>query len=251
MKRLVKGFIMSMGMYTVLPVPRNIWDESASGFLIAFYPLQGAIIGGLWFLVCELLKHFGCPIMISALLFTFVPFWLSGGLHLDGFMDTMDAICSRREIEEKKRILKDSHTGAFAVIGFGFCLLSWFVAGYTILSLNKSFLPLLLIPIASRSFTGFCVLNGKPLSENSYIMIYQKDKKRWQSLLQCGYLVACFGIALIFMRWQAVLILTMEVLGAFGLKCRTQHEFGGISGDLSGFILTLSELIAVLTLALI
>ena len=43
--------------------------------------------------------------------------WLATGfLHLDGFMDSCDAILSRRDLEERRRILKDPHTGSFAVI---------------------------------------------------------------------------------------------------------------------------------------
>ena len=41
---------------------------------------------------------------------------VTGGFHIDGFMDTMDAFHSYKPREEKLAILKDSHIGAFAVI---------------------------------------------------------------------------------------------------------------------------------------
>ena len=45
-----------------------------------------------------------------------MPVIITGGIHLDGFVDTMDAINSYQPIERKLEILKDSHIGAFALI---------------------------------------------------------------------------------------------------------------------------------------
>ena len=41
---------------------------------------------------------------------------ITGGIHIDGYMDTMDAVHSYGDREKKLEILKDSHIGAFAVI---------------------------------------------------------------------------------------------------------------------------------------
>ena len=41
---------------------------------------------------------------------------VTGGIHMDGYMDTMDALHSYGSREKKLEILKDSHIGAFAVI---------------------------------------------------------------------------------------------------------------------------------------
>ena len=48
---------------------------------------------------------------------------VTGGIHLDGFMDTTDARSSYGDREKKLAILKDSHVGAFAVIGCSFYLI--------------------------------------------------------------------------------------------------------------------------------
>ena len=45
-------------------------------------------------------------------------------IHMDGFLDTMDALNSYGSREKKLEILKDSRTGAFAVIGFGLYLVA-------------------------------------------------------------------------------------------------------------------------------
>ena len=46
----------------------------------------------------------------------FLPLFVTGGFHMDGFMDTKDALSSYQGKEKKLEILKDPHIGAFAVI---------------------------------------------------------------------------------------------------------------------------------------
>ena len=47
---------------------------------------------------------------------TAIPILITGGFHVDGFLDTCDALHSYQPRERKLEILKDSHIGAFAVI---------------------------------------------------------------------------------------------------------------------------------------
>ena len=54
-----------------------------------------------------------------------IPLAVTGGIHMDGFMDTVDARASWQPAEKRLEILKDSHTGAFAVMACaGYLLLS-------------------------------------------------------------------------------------------------------------------------------
>lgn len=62
---------------------------------------------------CQLL---GVPNVSRALIFLVLPVIVTGGIHVDGYMDTSDAIHSYGDREKKLSILKDSHIGAFAVI---------------------------------------------------------------------------------------------------------------------------------------
>ena len=49
--------------------------------------------------------------MITAL------FVITGGLHIDGFMDTVDGLAGGRTKEDVLRIMRDSHVGALGVVG--------------------------------------------------------------------------------------------------------------------------------------
>ena len=94
--------------------------------MLVALPLVGLVIGGaewLWFLFRSWLS-FG-PVLHGVGM-TLIPLLLTGGIHLDGFMDTVDALKSHAAPEKKRAILKDPHAGAFAVIGLAAYLLLWF-----------------------------------------------------------------------------------------------------------------------------
>ena len=84
--------------------------------MLVMFPVIGLIMGILWYGLFLLIRVANIPAPLAAALLTAYPFAISGFIHLDGFMDCNDAILSRRPLEERRRILKDSHVGAFAVI---------------------------------------------------------------------------------------------------------------------------------------
>lgn len=81
------------------------------------FPLVGTVIGGLMLLVRFLCGRFGFSTSVYAVVMTALPVLVSGGIHTDGFIDTVDALSSYGDKEKKLEILKDPHTGAFAIIG--------------------------------------------------------------------------------------------------------------------------------------
>ncbi len=251
MKHLWNGFNMSIGMYTILPSKADIWDEKATKYLIPFYPVAGILIGLIWYGAYYALQQFPIPIMIETLILMVLPSILSGFLHLDGFMDTSDAIGSRRCLEEKRKILKDSHVGAFAVIAVLLWMFASFCCMYSILNTGKSVFAFLLIPVVSRAFTGICVLNGKPISQNSYLTLYQKEKANWQTPVQVGYLLLSLLAAFWIGNLKTGFVIGILLLAALLSLMHAHKQLKGISGDVSGYILTMSELAAVFAMAMI
>ncbi|SHN73682.1 cobalamin-5'-phosphate synthase [Paenibacillus sp. ov031] len=82
---------------------------------VVYYPLVGAIIGlCVWLggaLMGALLPSFPAAVLTLTLWV-----WLTGGLHLDGWMDTADGLLSYRTRERMLEIMKDSRVGAMGVI---------------------------------------------------------------------------------------------------------------------------------------
>lgn len=252
------GFFMAWGNFITLPCPYKRWDSSLKNMMLMFLPAIGAIIGILWLLVTVLLQYFRVPDLINAVVSVFFIFAICGFMHLDGFMDCNDAILSRRPLEERQRIMKDSNVGSFAVVTLVFLLIGWFAVMYVVLSGSIDYEIIFFIPIVSRGFAGLYVMSFDPIGHSQYVED-SKEPDRWKYRL--GIIVqlcAFIGIIAYFMfRWNPeTLIILAIVLGVefvVGLIAVlfARHQLGGMSGDIAGYCICFSEFAGVLTLALI
>ncbi|MEK5405599.1 MULTISPECIES: adenosylcobinamide-GDP ribazoletransferase [Paenibacillus] len=117
----------------------------------SYYPLVGVIIGiivwGIAALTAMVLPPLPCAILTLA-----VWVWLTGGLHLDGWMDAADALFSYRSRERMLEIMKDSRVGAMGVIACVLLLMLKAALLYTVL-VEQNVSGLLLLPMVwSRWF---------------------------------------------------------------------------------------------------
>ncbi|MGL4847761.1 MAG: adenosylcobinamide-GDP ribazoletransferase, partial [Clostridium sp.] len=158
MKGLFNAFNMNIGMFTILPPFKKVWDENSGKHMMKLYPLIGLIIGLIWYAGAVFLKLVGVPKMLLSALVLGIPFFLTGFLHLDGFMDVCDAVLSRRDRETMLKILKDSRVGAFSVISLVFLLIIEFSSLNEIVMHNGKLKFLILIPLISRSIVGYFLI---------------------------------------------------------------------------------------------
>lgn len=160
--------MMAWGNFCSLPCPARRWDENYRSLMLGFLPLIGLIIGILWSAVYFGLVFLGFPFFVVAFIITFLPFALCGFMHMDGFMDCCDAIMSRRPMEQKQLILKDSNTGAFAVVGMIFFVLGYFCFLSTAVTTGVDFANMVMIVVMSRAISGLHVLICKPMAQSQY-----------------------------------------------------------------------------------
>lgn len=237
---------MCISMFTVLPAPKMAWNEDLKPLRTACLPIVGLLIGALWLGIAYLVRWL-LPHALSAAVIAAAPMALSGFMHIDGFMDTADALMSWRDREEKLRILKDVHAGSFAVILAGMLLLFQFAA---CMSVNKLF-SLLLIPVISRVGSAYCVLRLPALGHSQYA---QDGQLRVSKSL--GYIVLGIGalallLMLIFGGWRSLLVGCAAAAGYALAMWRCVKSLGGVSGDLAGFSLVISELCGLIVLAIV
>lgn len=256
--KVVIGFFMAWGNFITLPCPYKKWDSSLKNMMLMFLPAIGAVIGILWLLITVLLQYLGVPNLINAVISVFFIFAICGFMHLDGFMDCNDAILSRRPLEERQRIMKDSNVGSFAVVTLVFLLLAWFAAMYVILAGSVDYEMIFFIPIVSRGFAGLYVMGFKPIGHSQYVEDY-KEPDRWKYragvILQlvifisiAAYLMFRYDLA--YLQVFAVMIGVEIVVGLLAVLF-ARHQLGGMSGDIAGYVICFSELAGVLTLAII
>ena len=260
MKKYFKGFLMAISMFTVIPLPRYQWDDEGGKNIMKFYPVIGLIVGLIWYGAFRLLSLLGASIMVTTAITLITPFILTGMLHLDGYMDVCDALLSRRNKEEKLRILKDPHTGAFAVISVVMLFIVNFSGLYTVISNsiqgnsvnnNTSAIGLILIPIISRSLMGYLLLSKGSMKGSSLGAFFKQGTGKVDRviLLSCLTLSSII-LVFIFGLYGLIISLAMILISTF-LVNKAAKEFDGMSGDSAGYGLVIAETIGILILSFI
>lgn len=250
--RLLKSCVIAFSMYSRLPMPKVEWEEENMKYAMCFFPAVGLVIGGIQMAVLSVLTEaVSWGTTFSAVLVTLLPVLLTGGIHLDGFADTVDALSSFGEKEKKLEILKDPHTGAFAVIG----ICCWFLAvtgiwseffhvssAYGIGKTLRFSAQSSLIYVFSRSMSGLSVIMFQPAKNSGLLRTFRNSAQKgavrnvlmiWAAasaaVLVCcdvipGIIAAAAG-ALVFIYYYRM----------------SKKQFGGITGDLAGYFLQICE----------
>jgi adenosylcobinamide-GDP ribazoletransferase len=112
-RRWLAQFTAAVTFYTCLPVPGH-WPMNFQG-IARYAPLVGLGLGGLLALGDGLLAWLGMPISVRSALVVAAGVALTGGLHLDGAMDTADGLAVT-EPNRRLAAMADSRTGAFGVM---------------------------------------------------------------------------------------------------------------------------------------
>ena len=238
---IINSFFIALSMYSRIPVPRVDWEKENMRYAMCFFPMIGVVIGAVMYLAGWLLDKTSVGGLFRGVVFTLIPIIITGGIHMDGFMDTMDALGSWGDREKKLEILKDSHAGAFAILGMG-CYLMWSVAVWS--ELPAEVLRVCCVSfVLSRALSGFSVVTF-PAARNSGLLKMFQDgaQKKVVRITMCLYVAA----AVIMMAVMNARAMTGAVTGAMIAFLYyivvSRKQFGGVTGDLAGFFLETAEL---------
>ena len=231
-------------------MPLIEWNQDNTKYVLTFLPLSGLITGAAeagWLVAAQ---YLGIHAPLFAAVACGIPLLIHGGIHLDGLADTADACASRTSPEKRREILADPHTGAFGagavviyeVILFGlFCEIFELTAhnrqngkDVLVLVLVSFIVPMILVQIASVS------LSPSGSQGILYSLISAADN-RLNIITAVEVAALCTAITG---------IVRMNAVGIFGIAAflvylyfrnLTVKQFGGISGDLCGWLIKISE----------
>lgn len=250
MKNLINGFIMALSMFTILPVPYKAWKDDAVRHMMKLYPLVGIFVGLINYVVFRLTEYFDFSTILISAITMVIPFVITGMLHLDGFMDVSDALLSRRDKQEKVRILKDPNTGAFSVISLGIIFIIDFAATYTLVENRSNIIGIIIIPIISRSLMGLMLLKKESMKESSLGSYFKKGTGKVDILILYIFLIIASGLFMLLGIKFILVPLGMIIIAIISVE-KSIRELGGMSGDIAGYGLVLSEVLGILILSII
>ena len=234
---------VAFSMFSALPTPQFEWNSRNMRYMMCALPLIGVVCGGGWWIWSAVCGYFPVPALLRGAVLCLIPVLVTGGIHLDGYADTCDALASHAEPAKKQEILKDPRCGAFAVIR----LCSYFAAHLalcTALELTAQALWCMSLAfLLERALSGLAV-SFFPLAKDTglvHTFATTADKKRVGQILLAVCIV--LGACMVWLGGVAgAVMLAVGLLVFWRYRVVADKEFGGISGDLAGWFLQKAEL---------
>lgn len=242
---ILKALAAAISTYSVISVPSMEWNEKNMRYAICFFPVVGIVCGVLLCILQKAVELFCISGFLTAAVAVCIPIFVSGGIHMDGFMDTADALSSHKTREEKLEIMKDSHCGAFSVM---YCVV-YFILNlafvYEVVSGGRLF-GLCPIYALSRSVSALCAVNMPSARKNGMLSFYTKHVNRTAVNFVLALNVAVFAaVMLVISPFSGAAALCLGGVWT-AIYCRlAKKQFGGVTGDTAGFFLQIFELLCI------
>lgn len=235
----MNSFLLALRFLTIIPLGQgreiNPSSVAAAG---KYYPLVGALIGGLvWFFFSGVIFIFSTSVSSGLV----VAFWvvLTGALHLDGLADCLDGLYGGTDQDGRLRIMKDVHLGTMGIVGLILILGIKYLALKEIVSFPSLWLWIILIPMLSRwtpIFLCYWFPYARPSGGLGQALVQGTGKKElfWATLLAWGPVLIVaniygLGLILVALFWSLV-------CGWYFFK-----KLGGITGDVMGAVIESTE----------
>ena len=242
MKQILSGLVTALSMYSIIPMPQLEWNKNTMKYAMCFFPLIGLLIGGVAYGFTILSEYLQLSGMLFSAIFVLIPVILSGAIHLDGLIDTGDAVYSRLDRDRKLEILKDPHVGAFGVIlCVGYFVLSFGVAGQ--FYEDTTLLPILCLGyVLSRGYSALSIVSFTTARNSGLAYIFSDNaSKKAVKITSVIYIILTLS-AMIFINVVCGLVVAvLSVLGFLLFKTFCYKKFGGLTGDLAGYLLCIME----------
>ena len=242
---------LAFSSFSRIPVPHVEWREENMRYLMCCFPVVGVVIGGVLGAWCWLADALGFgPVLFGAGL-ALIPVAITGGIHLDGFCDVVDAQSSHASPERKRAILKDPHIGAFAAIGVAAYLVAYTAFASELAPSWQLAVLLGGLHVISRCLSGVATV-AFPANASKGMLAQFHDSADNKLVLLALVVELCLCAAAMALVHPAAL-----TIPALGLVCLAlmylfaQRQFGGMSGDLAGFFLQCAELAMLIGLVVV
>ena len=242
------SFLIALQFLTTIPVKvSGKIGPKEFGRAMAWFPAVGLLLGGILALA-DLGTRALLPPAVSAAITLALWVLLTGALHLDGLLDCCDALLAARDPEKRLDILRDTHMGAFAVVGaicallLKFALLLEFPAGGRTTAL-------LAVPVLSRAAMVYAARAYPYARPGPGLGQLFRDGLSWRQVTMAvavAIAVALIALGLVGLALAAAVWL-MTALIAWWVRRRIP----GLTGDVYGAINEVIELGALLFLMMI
>jgi len=223
--------LVAVTFLTVLPVPttRGVRD-GVFGRAVAYFPLVGTVIGAL-VAALDAGLSLALPHSVVTALDLAIFVLLTGGLHLDGLMDSCDGLFGGRDRERRLAIMRDSRVGSFGVLGGVLVLLLEFAALATLTGGVRAS-ALVLAPTLGRWAMALCVWAFPYARTEGRGTAFKAGLRGHHTAMATAWAV----LAVIVLDTRSLMLLPVVGLLALALGRWIRAKLGGLTGDSYGAV---------------
>jgi adenosylcobinamide-GDP ribazoletransferase len=239
MMNVLKSIVAALQFMTILPLPIKT-DHNHLTRSITWFPLAGMVVGGLCGAGLIGFNRVFDPAIASVLVVALYLI-LTRGLHMDGFMDTIDGFFSRKPKEKILAIMKESTVGSFAVLGAGV----WFLIAFTTLPYMQ-WLDLIVIHGLARYAIILQPLIFSYPRQSGTGKFFVENTKKSAFIIELILIAA----ALWFLNPSYLVCLGISLVVSLCVGAWSKRMIGGITGDTTGFTIEAVHLLLLLYLTI-
>jgi len=252
--RPLRDISLAVTLLTAIPLPAR-WPADERPDVAGYFPLAGALLGSLGYVLLVGASRMGVPggaraslesVLLAALLVTA---WamLTRMLHWDALADVADAYWGAHEPSRRLEIASDPYVGAFGVAGIALVALLQ-VAALSLLIANSSLPAVVVAVVMARYAAVFGSWLGSPAKQTGL-----GAAVAGRPHLASAAAAVLVLLATLTLSWTAgpgpFAAATVCLLVALGVPHVLASRFGGITGDVLGASILLTETAALVILA--
>lgn len=242
----LSGLLLAFTTWSILPFRTFDWQRGKKHAL-SFLPLVGTVLAIIFWLWTELALWLGMHRLPLTLLSLALVLLYTGGIHVDGLLDVSDAVASHKDKKDKLVILADPQIGAFAVIKAITWLLIYVALFYELHYSQYMFVAAgFIFSRMAAVITTKVIAPAKPTGMLASLLSGRRIP--WPEIAL--FTLALFAIG-VFYVWEAITLFFFTILWILWYWHFVTKQFGGITGDTTGFFIVTYETIVLFSAALI
>jgi adenosylcobinamide-GDP ribazoletransferase len=254
----LKGLLINLQFFTSIPIPLALpMDKEHLEKAIKTFPLLGILQGTMYALLLYLIIEWSpFSAMTGALVVWLASIFVTGGIHLDGWMDSSDAFFSYQEQEKRLEIMSDPRSGAFGILSVIVLLAIrfFFIYEVTLMQGPNTYLFIVMIPFFGRMVMGVLLLTVQSAKKEGLGSLFKAAANKRTLYTYPVYLLILIAIGAVFNATTLVgiiIFIGVSWLCLLFIKKKISSWFGGMTGDVLGATVEGTEAILWMTLWLL
>ncbi len=231
----MKSFLLIISFFTRIPIGKwTSYSDEKYAESIKYFPYVGLIIGLFVMLPTLIIRPYN--VEIGALFSLIFYLLITGGIHLDGYADTLDGFLSSQPKERIFEIMKDSRVGSFGVIGLIIYFLSLWVGFKHVDPMTLFFMPY----VGKLMGSFFCGFTQYAKPSKGMGSVFMEANHQSSSFI---HLIIASVLFYLILGWQGLITLCLTIFGSWLIFTWIIKKIGGMTGDTIGFLVEMTQLI--------